>query len=469
MVEVFAPEKRKACWERLGLLPGGLLHEIMLATSSCLTNVDGNYQSLASKAFRLGIATNYGALVPLELAQDILFGTPKPHQTVVDLGVLDKDYVNILPNGHEPFLGALLIELAHQEDVQRMARDVGAKGLRIIGPIETGQELIQRYPQDDVFVGLTGNWLNTEMVLATGVVDLFAADMNCTLPTLGLYAHRYNSKLVPVTELVRIEGAEEPIEYLPEKAREQAVRLIKIACQNFKERRDSEDVYAPQIKQEAIVGFSTEAILDALGGSLDPLLDVIKAGAIKGVVALASCTTLKNGGQDEMTLAMARELIKRDLLVLGMGCGAGGLQVGGLASLKAQELAGDGLKSVCQRLGIPPVLSFGACTDVGRASLLVSAVAEALEVDVPDLPIAVTAPEYMEQKATIDAIFAVAFGLCTHVSPVPPLTGGARLVELLTKRVEELTGGKIAVSDDPVEAVDSIEAHIMSKREKLGI
>ncbi|OFV65484.1 MAG: Prismane [Candidatus Syntrophoarchaeum butanivorans] len=101
--------------------------------------------------------------------------------------------------------------------------------------------------------------------------------------------------------------------------------------------------------------------------------------------------------------------------------------------------------------------------------MLVTAVADALGVDPSDLPVAVTAPEYMEQKATIDAVFAVAFGLYTHVSPIPPVTGADRLVNLLTEDVEGLTGGKIAVGDDPVEIVDGIEAHINKKRAKLGI
>ncbi len=60
-------------------MPGGVLHENMYATSSCLTNVDGNYVSLALKGLRLGIATAYGAQIPLELAQDALWGTPTPH------------------------------------------------------------------------------------------------------------------------------------------------------------------------------------------------------------------------------------------------------------------------------------------------------------------------------------------------------------------------------------------------------
>ncbi len=466
LVEIFAPEKRKEVWRKLGIFPGGLLHEIMRATSSCLTNVDSDFVSLALKSMRMGISTNYCALIALELAQDILFGTATPHETEVDLGVLDKDYVNILPNGHEPFLGALLIELAHKPEVQELAKEAGAKGLRVIGSIETGQELLQRYPQDEIFVGMTGNWINEEMVMATGAVDVFATDMNCSVPTLCLYAEKYNSTVIPVSELVYLKGCEKRIDYLPEKAEEQTMELIKLACENFKRRKGKES-YVPDQKQKVMVGFSSEAILEALGGSLTPLLEVIKEGKIKGVVGLVSCATLKNSGQDITTVEVAKELIKRDILVLSMGCGNGGLQVAGLTSLDAQKLAGENLREVCEKLNIPPILSFGTCTDVGRATLLITAIADALDVDIPDLPIAATAPEWMEQKATIDAIIAVAFGLYTHISPTPPITGGENLVTLVTEDVEKLTGGKLVWEDDPIKTVDGIEAHILSKRKKL--
>ena len=198
-------------------------------------------------------------------------------------------------------------------------------------------------------------------------------------------------------------------------------------------------------------------------------MEAIKKGDIKGIVALVSCTTLRNGGQDVTTLAVARELIKRNILVISAGCGNGAIQVGGLASLDAIDLAGDGLKKLCKKLNIPPILSFGTCTDVGRITMFVTAIANALNVDPSELPVAVTAPEYMEQKATIDAIFAVAYGLYTHVAPVLPITGATDLVKFLTEDVESLTGGKLAMENDPVKAVDGIETHIMKKRKALGL
>jgi carbon-monoxide dehydrogenase catalytic subunit len=75
----------------------------------------------------------------------------------------------------------------------------------------------------------------------------------------------------------------------------------------------------------------------------------------------------------------------------------------------------------------------------------------------------------MEQKATIDGVFAVAYGAYTHLSPTPFVTGAPRLVKLLTEEVENLTGGKIALGDDPKEVADGIESHIIQKRKKLGL
>ncbi len=468
MVEIFAPEKRKEVWRKLGIFPGGALSEVMDCSTSSMTNVDTDYVSLALKAMRLGIATIYSAQVPLEAGQDILFGTPKPHMSKVDLGIIDPGYVNIAVNGHEPFVGFALLKAAAKGEVQDMAKAAGAKGLKIIGSIETGQEIHQRYAVDDVFAGLTGNWITQEFALATGAIDVFAMDMNCSLPTLALYEEKYNTTLVPVSKLVRMRGVERNLDYEPEKVESQAMELVKLAVDNFK-KRDGKATHVPQKQTDAMVGFSTESILEALGGSLDPLVDAIKDGSIKGIVALVSCSTLKNGPQDSNTLAVARELIKRDILVLGMGCGNAALQVGGLENMDAVKLAGPGLQKVCTALGVPPVLSFGTCTDTGRLAQLIAAMADHLGVDVPQLPIAATAPEYMEQKATIDALFAIAFGVYTHVAPLPPVGGAPELIKLLTSDVEALTGGKLAVEADPVDAVNGMEAHIMKKRAALGI
>jgi carbon-monoxide dehydrogenase catalytic subunit len=470
IVEILAPKERRDAWKKLGIFPGGIYGEMMFSTSSCLTNVDGYYQSLALKAMRLGIAVAYQSQIVNEFCQDILFGIPRPHTMRVDLGVLDPDYVNALPNGHEPFLGFAMVQLARTKEWQEKAKAAGAKGIRVIANIETGQEMIQRWTMDDAFWGFTGNWISQEAVLASGCVDLFACDMNCSMPVDPAYAEKYKFKLIPVSELVAFEGVGERINYLPEKANKQAAELLNMAIANFRERRKTVEPVTDLPVTEAVVGFSTESILDALGGTLAPLLDAIKKGTIRGVAGLVSCTTLRDHGNDSHSIAIARGLIKRDILVLSMGCGNAAMQVGGLCSPDAKELAGPGLKGLCTALGVPPVLSFGTCTDTGRLADLLGAISKELGgVPVTDLPVAAVAPEYMEQKATIDAVFALAFGLYTYVNPVPTVTGGPNLVKLLTADLPGVTGGILSVETDAVKAVEGIAAAIEERRKRLGI
>jgi carbon-monoxide dehydrogenase catalytic subunit len=469
MTQAFAPKKRIPLWEDLHIYPSGVQHEVEIGIASCLTNVDGDYVSLARKALRLGLSTIYTAQIGLEMTQDILFGTPYPHEVEVDLGIMDPDYVNIAFNGHQPWIGVATLQKAKKQEYQELAKNAGAKGIHIVGSIETGQELLQRFETDDVFVGLMGNWLSIEPFLATGTVDALVMEENCSPPAIDQYAEKYQVALVSVSTIIGVPGAEHQMPYYPAKADEMAEQCIQIAIENFKKRHGKIKPMVPKKITKAIAGFSTEAVLKAIGNDLNVLVDVIVKGQIKGIVALANCSTLRNGPQDWNTVNLTKELIKRDILVVAGGCGNHGLEVAGLCNLEAVEMAGKGLKGVCQALKIPPVLSFGTCTDTGRISMLVTALANHLDADISDLPIAVTAPEWMEQKATIDGLFAVAYGAYTHLSPTPFITGAPKLVKLLTEDVEGMTGGKVALGDDPITVATDIEAHINKKRKKMGI
>ncbi len=257
---------------------------------------------------------------------------------------------------------------------QAGARAAGAKGLRIVGSIETGQELVQRFPVDDVFVGLTGNWLNQEMAVATGAIDVFAADMNCTVPTLAETCTAHGALLIPVSDLMGIPGAEPTIVFDPGQGGRAGAGAHRQGDRQLPAAGQPDGNGKPALRTgDAVAGFSTESILAALGGRLDPLLDVIKNGTLSGVAGLVSCTTLRDSGQDSNTVAVARELIKNDVLVLAMGCGNAAVQVAGLETPEAKELAGPGLKAVCELLGIPPVLSASAPAPTPAASCCWSA------------------------------------------------------------------------------------------------
>ena len=307
MVELFAPQKRKPIWSDLHIYPSGVQHEVEIAIASCLTNVDGDYVSLAKKALRLGLSTIYTAQIGLEMTQDILFGTPTPHEVDVDLGIMDPNYVNIAFNGHQPWIGVATLLKAKKPEYQEMTKKAGAKGLRIIGSIETGQELLQRFEMDDVFVGLMGNWLAIEPFLATGTVDALVMEENCSPPAIDQYAEKYQVALISVSTIIGVPGTQHEMPYYPQKADEMAEKCIQIAIENFKKRHDTIKPLVPQHKMKAIAGFSTEAVLNAIGNDLNNLVDVIAKGQIKGIVALANCSTLRNGPQDWNTVTITKE------------------------------------------------------------------------------------------------------------------------------------------------------------------
>ncbi|NPA14393.1 MAG: anaerobic carbon-monoxide dehydrogenase catalytic subunit [Aquificae bacterium] len=473
LVEKLAPEKRKEIFRQLGIFPKGALMELVDNVARSMTNIDGDYISLALAALRNGVASAFESTAILEYIQDALYGTPTPHEGYVDFGVLDPDYVNILPNGHEPFVGFALLEAIRDPKIQEKAKAAGAKGIKIVGSIETGQEMLQRVNPDG-FAGLTHNWIALEYFLSTGAVDAFVMDMNCSLANLKEYADKYQFKLIAVTDIIGVPGSEKII-WKPGKEREVVEKIIDRAIENFKIRKEKikkgeiKPADVSKFKRKVMAGFSTEALIKAVGGSLEPIIEAIKEGYIKGIVALINCTSLANGPHDGLTVALAEELIKRDILVIGGGCGNAGMQVAGLESPEAAQKAGKRLRELCHQLGIPPVLSFGTCTDTGRVIMTTVALANYIGVDTADLPAAVTAPEYMEQKAVVDGFSAVAMGFYTHISPTPPVGGSDKVVKLLTEEVEKLTGGKVALGDDPVSVADGIEKHILSKREKLGL
>ncbi|HEX3048013.1 MAG TPA: anaerobic carbon-monoxide dehydrogenase catalytic subunit [Bacillota bacterium] len=470
LVELLAPKARLEKWRKLGIVPGGPLSELRDALTMAMSNINTDPVSLLLTAMRLSIATGYMGLVATITLQDILLGNPQIGKTQADLGVLDPETVNIVAHGHVPYVAvAVLQEIASNEILNQKAKEAGAKGIKLYGSMDTGQELLQRLgTAGQGYAGQLGNWLTQELMVATGAVDLIMMDLNCSIPGLKLAADKFHTKLVSVSRVLRMDGVTDNLDYKPEKAKEQAVQLIEMAIEAYQKRGQLNAVQIPPYKSEVIAGVGVESLLNVLGGSLNPLLEVIKSGQIKGIAAVVGCTNNRNG-HDSASVTLIKELLKRDILVITAGCVSSGAQIEGLQTLDAAKLAGDKLRSICSALGIPPVLNFGSCIDIGRIGIAVTAIANALGVDTSDLPVAASAPEYLEQKAVADGIFAVTFGLLTHLGPVPPVAGAPLVTKILTQDVESLTGGKVSVEQDMVKAAAAIEAHINSKREKLGI
>ena len=470
-VEVFAPTKRKELWRKLGLFPGGGYSEVAYAQTRCMTNFNSDPVEFLLNSVRLGIANEYQGLFLLCIIQEILMGSQEITMKKQNMGLLKDNMINVVTNGHMPLLAHVAIDLASSVEWQEKAKAVGAEGIQILGHVCEGQQLInyEGTHNQKAYGGQEGEWLSQEYLLATGVVDLFMFDYNCTVPTMPIFAKRFGTKLLSTHPVIKLQGTE-TLDFIPEKMKEQAEKALNMAIKAFEERKaEHRETYIPPHISDTMVGFSTESIKKALGGSFDPLIEQIANGNIRGIATIVGCTTARYGQGGSNIFKMTKELIKNNILILSGGCTSSVMQYTGLTNPKAAEECGEGLKAVCKQLGIPPVLSYGACVDIGKMTHTAKELADALNVDTNKLPLVIGAPEYLEQKAVADACTAVALGWLVHVAPVPSITGSDVVVKTLTETTETLGLGKVMVEMDAEKAVQIYIDHIENKRKELGL
>ncbi len=456
-----APEKRVELWEALGIDPRGIDREVVEIMHRTHIGVDNDYTSLILQGLRASIADGWGgSMIATELS-DVLFGTPTPTRSTANLGVLSEEQVNIVLHGHEPTLSEMIVAASQDPELIALAEKYGAKGINVVGMCCTGNEILMRQG-----IPIAGNFLQQELAVITGAVEAMVVDVQCIMPALGALSGCFHTKFISTSPKAKFPGATH-IEFHEEEALEIAKEIVRAAVENYRFRK-TEMVRIPDEKTECVVGFSVEAILAALGGTLDPLLDAIKSGAIKGIAGVVGCNNVKMQ-HDYSHVAMLKELIKHDVLVATTGCNAIAAAKAGLLLPEAAELAGEGLKGVCQALGIPPVLHMGSCVDISRILVVSAAIADALGVDISDLPVAGAAPEWMSEKAVSIGAYVVSSGIFTVLGTVPQVLGSPAVTELLTAGANEVVGAAFAVELDPVKAAHLMIDHIMEKRAALGI
>ncbi|MCU0574247.1 MAG: anaerobic carbon-monoxide dehydrogenase catalytic subunit [Syntrophobacteraceae bacterium] len=454
-----APVKRQELWRKIGVAPRGIDRETSEMMHRTHMGVDNDWVSLLLHGVRNALSDGWGGSMIATEVSDILFGTPKPGANAVNVGVLKKDEVNIVVHGHNPVVSEMILRAVQDPELVTMARAKGAKGINLAGVCCTGNELLMR-----AGVPMAGNHLTTELVLTTGAVDLMLVDYQCIMPSLGTVAACYHTKMVSTSDKARFPGMEHR-EFHPDNAAAKAVELVKEAIENFGRRGE---VYIPVEPVASVGGFSVESIVGALGGTPEPLLDAIKAGKIRGAAGIVGCNNPRIK-QDYGHVTLTRRLIENDILVVDTGCAAVANAKAGFKQAEAARLAGPGLKEICGALGIPPVLHMGSCVDNVRILVLASALANALGVDISDLPIAGAAPEWYSEKAATIGVYFVASGVYTVLGPMPPITGSMNIVKLLTEGLNDVVGATFAVEPDPEKAALLMRRHIEQKRARLGL
>ncbi|MBW1645619.1 MAG: anaerobic carbon-monoxide dehydrogenase catalytic subunit [Deltaproteobacteria bacterium] len=454
-----APEKRRQLWQAQGISPRGIDRETSEMMHRTHMGVDNGWQSILLHGLRNALSDGWGGSMIATEVSDILFGTPRPGPNTVNIGVLKEDQVNIIVHGHNPVVSEMLVQACEDPELVALAREKGAAGINLAGLCCTGNELLMRHG-----IPVAGNHLMTELVIGTGAVEMMIVDYQCIMPALGALAPCYHTRMISTSDKARFPGMVHR-EFHPDNAAELARELVREAVENFANRGET---YIPVQAVPSVGGFSVEAILDALGGTPKPLIDAIVAGKIRGAVGIVGCNNPKIK-HDYGHVTLTKKLIEQDYLVVDTGCAAVANAKAGFKVAEAIRYAGPGLREVCGSLGIPPVLHMGSCVDNVRILVLAAALANALQVDISDLPLAGAAPEWYSEKAVSIGAYFVASGVYTVLGPLPPIAGSMNVVKLLTEGLNEVVGACFAVEPDPLKAAELIMGHIEGKRRALGL
>ena len=471
LVEKVAYGPRVDKWKELGIMPGGAKSEVFDAIVKSSTNFNSDPIDMLVNCLNLGISTGLYGLTLTNLLNDVMLGEPVIRMAPVGFNVIDKDYINIMITGHQHSVFSHFQDRLKDSDVVELAKSVGAKGFKLVGCTCVGQDLQLRGEHyQEVFVGHAGNNFTSEAVLSTGAIDMVLSEFNCTIPGLEPIADKYKVKMVCLDDVAKKANAE----YIPfdrENVESITENLINKALESYKERRNVVEIDIPSDHgyEKSLTGVSEKNLKAFLGDSWKPLINLIAEGKIKGIAAVVGCSNMTAGGHDINTVELTKELIKRDIIVLSAGCSTGGLENVGLMSPGAEELAGDNLKEVCKSLGIPPVLNFGPCLAIGRLEIVATEIAAELGIDLPQLPLVLSAPQWLEEQALADGAFGLALGLPLHLALPPFITGGKLVTEVLTEKLKDLTGGHVIVNPDPKSSAEQLEEIIIDRRQKLGL
>ncbi|MCD7957911.1 MAG: anaerobic carbon-monoxide dehydrogenase catalytic subunit [Lachnospiraceae bacterium] len=466
-----APKHTQEIWEREEIQPRAIDREVSCSLHMTHMGCSSKPEALIRQSLRAGLSDGWGGSMAGTEFSDVLFGTPKPIDTEANLGVMVEENVNIVVHGHDPSLSEMICEYADDPEMIAYAKEMGAKGITVSGVCCTSNEVAMRRG-----IPMAGNFLQQENVILTGACEAIVVDVQCIFPAIGPLAKCFHTKFVTTSAIAQMPESDY-IRFSPENAGENAKAIVKMAIENFKNRKP-ELVHIPQMKQKATVGYSFEAIVKTLDtvtnsqvdvtGTTKPLIECVKSGVIRGAVAMVGCNNPKVR-PDTAHIALMKKLIENDIIIVASGCSAQAAAKAGLMDKRARDLCGAGLKRVCQLADIPPVLHMGSCVDISRMMVLVAELSKDSGWNISELPVVGCAPEWMSEKAVSIGNYVVATGLDTFLGVDPYASGSSEVEGLLQGGIRDWVEACYTVETDIDKLVDKMIDRIEEKRAALGI
>ena len=469
-----APEHTQKLWHDAGIEPRAIDREVSTAMHMTHMGCSSLAEALIRQSLRCGLSDGWGGSMMGTEFSDVLFGTPKPIDTTANIGVMEKDNVNIVVHGHDPSLSEMVVYYANDPEMIAYAKSMGAKGITVSGVCCTSNEVAMRHG-----IPMAGNFLNQENVVLTGACEAIVVDVQCIFPALGPLSKCFHTKFITTSPIARMPDSEF-IQFSAETAGENAKAIVKMAIENFKN-RNPELVNIPDQKQNARVGYSVEAIVKVLDGvansqvdefgTTKPLLECVTSGVLRGAVAMVGCNNPKVR-PDSAHISLMKKMLENDIILIVSGCSAQAAAKAGLMDpVKAKEYCGAGLKRVCELANIPPVLHMGSCVDISRMLILAAQLSKDSGIPIAQLPVVGCAPEWMSEKAVSIGNYVVATGIETFLGVDPYSKGSSEVTELLQGEngINKWVEAKFVVDTDIESLGDKMIQCIEDKRAALGI
>lgn len=463
IIEALGSEERKKVWKELDIIPISAYHEVFEAYHKTGVGTDGDWKSIMQQFLRCGLAFTYSGVVSTSIATDGLFGVGDRVTSKVNIGALKKGYVNIAVHGHLPTLVSEIVRVGQEEKFINLAKEVGAKGIRFYGICCSGLSAMYRYAG----VIPLSNAVSAELVLGTGALDLWIADVQDVFPSIMEVAKCFRTTVVTTSESARLPGAER-FEYDHHhsnigETRELAEKIVLRGIESFKDRQGI-PVYIPPYEVDAEVGFSPEYVHKHYG-SMKPLYEAVKEGKILGIVNIVGCNNPKVV-YEKCVIDVANALLRNNILILTNGCASFPLMKMGYCNVSGQEHAGESLKEFLGDL--PPVWHVGECIDNTKSSGIFAGVAGEAGKPLYEMPFAFSSPEWSNEKGIDAALGFRLMGINSYHCVEAQIHGSKNVIEFLKEGTKEMLGSVMVVDTNPDSLGEKIVADIIEKRKALG-
>jgi carbon-monoxide dehydrogenase catalytic subunit len=464
-LHALAPAERIETWRKLGILPIGAYQEVAEALHRTSTGTDGDWRTVMDQMLRCGLAFAWSSVVGSSIAMDALYGPPKRSQVEANLGSLREGYVNIALHGHSPVLVDAIVSASREREMEGLAGEVGAKGLRLYGICCSGLSAMYRRSN----VQPLANAMGAELALGTGALDLWVADMQDVYPAIMEVATCVQTPVITTSDSCHLPGAEH-IAFDHDhgnlaEARDMGRRIVREAVRSHGFRRHVPR-HVPDVSITAEVGFSLENVVESFQG-LGPMVDALKRGSLRGIVNLVGCSNPKVMYERAVT-TVADALIADDILVLTNGCASFPLLKLGYCHADALSRSGPGLRQLLGgEVPLPPVWHMGECLDNARASALFRALSDTLALPLRQLPFAFASPEWSNEKGVGAALSFRLLGLDSYHCVHAPILGSEKVQHYLGEETRATLGGVMVVDPDPLALSRKLLADLASRRNAL--